>query len=101
MSEEKYQRVEIGKYIVADPYICHGKPTFRGTRVMVHFVLRSFRRGETINRLALDYQIPPEAVVEGLRLAAEALVEKYAVPYPNPLSTDELLKMDSAHQSVS
>ena len=25
----------MGRYIVADPRICHGKPTFRGTRVFV------------------------------------------------------------------
>ena len=25
----------IGRYIVADPKICHGKPTFRGTSVLV------------------------------------------------------------------
>ena len=25
----------LGRYIVADPYICHGKPTFRGTRILV------------------------------------------------------------------
>lgn len=30
----------LGRYIVADPEICHGKPTFIGTRVMVAQVLR-------------------------------------------------------------
>jgi uncharacterized protein (DUF433 family) len=25
----------IGRYIVADPEICHGQPTFRGTRILV------------------------------------------------------------------
>ncbi len=25
----------IGRYIVTDPDICHGKPTFRGTRIFV------------------------------------------------------------------
>jgi uncharacterized protein (DUF433 family) len=33
------QRVELGRYIVADPAICHGKPTFKGTRVFVADVL--------------------------------------------------------------
>lgn len=27
-------RVEVGKYIVADPLICHVKPTFNGTRIL-------------------------------------------------------------------
>ena len=29
----------MGRYIVTDPEICHGKPTFRGTRVLVADVL--------------------------------------------------------------
>ncbi len=29
----------LSRYIVADPRICHGKPTFRGTRIMVADVL--------------------------------------------------------------
>ena len=29
----------IGRYIVTDPHICHGQPTFRGTRIMVSQVL--------------------------------------------------------------
>ena len=32
-------KVTINKYIVADPAICHGKPTFEGTRIMVWQVL--------------------------------------------------------------
>jgi uncharacterized protein (DUF433 family) len=39
MSEEKYQRIEFGKHIVADQRICHGQPTFKGTRKMVHLLL--------------------------------------------------------------
>ena len=35
----------IGRYIVADPKICHGKPTFRGTRIMVWQVLEMLTRG--------------------------------------------------------
>ena len=35
----------IGRYIVADPKICHGKPTFRGTRIMVADVLEQVVEG--------------------------------------------------------
>src|SRR5712691_4679881 len=31
----KARPVELGEYIVADPRICHGRPTFKRTRVMV------------------------------------------------------------------
>lgn len=63
------KRVVINQYIVADPAICHGKPTFKGTRVMVWQVLEMLKGGAgkkeiteafpRINRLhikaALDY----------------------------------------------
>jgi uncharacterized protein (DUF433 family) len=35
----------IGRYIVTDPKICHGKPTFRGTRVLVSDVLEQVSNG--------------------------------------------------------
>lgn len=35
----------LGRYIVADPNICHGKPTFRGTRVFVADVLEQVAAG--------------------------------------------------------
>ena len=38
-------RVEINNYIVADSEICHGKPTFKGTRVMVWQVLEMLEGG--------------------------------------------------------
>ena len=40
-------RIEINKFIVADSEICHGKPTFKGTRVMVHSILEMLEAGET------------------------------------------------------
>ena len=33
------KRIVVNKYIVADPNICHGKPTFAGTRIMVWQIL--------------------------------------------------------------
>lgn len=41
------KRVTINKYILADPRICHGKPTFKGTRIMVWQVLEMLAIGET------------------------------------------------------
>lgn len=40
-------KVVINKYIVADPQICHGKPTFKGTRVMVWQILEMLSSGDT------------------------------------------------------
>jgi len=38
-------RIEINGYIVADTEICHGKPTFKGTRIMVWQVLEMLKDG--------------------------------------------------------
>jgi len=39
------KKIIINKYIVADPQICHGKPTFKGTRMMVWQVLEMLKDG--------------------------------------------------------
>lgn len=58
----------MGRYIVADPSICHGEPTFRGTRILVKDVLEQVESGmawETIIeewRGALSKKAIPEAV---------------------------------------
>ena len=46
----------LGRYIVADPAICHGEPTFRGTRIRVADVLEQVEGGmayEAIIEVAL------------------------------------------------
>lgn len=40
------KKVVINRYIVADPQICHGKPTFKGTRIMVWQILEMLSLGE-------------------------------------------------------
>ena len=39
------KRKELGQYIVADSDICHGQPTFKGTRIMVKSVLEMLAKG--------------------------------------------------------
>lgn len=39
------KRAELGRYIVADPAVCHGRVTFKGTRVFVADVLADVERG--------------------------------------------------------
>ena len=45
------KRVIINKYIVADPKICDGKPTFKGTRIMVWQILEMLKSGEGTNEI--------------------------------------------------
>jgi len=48
------KRVVINPYIVADPEICHGKPTFAGTRIMVWQILEMLAAGETAKTIRED-----------------------------------------------
>jgi uncharacterized protein (DUF433 family) len=66
----------LGRYIVADPKICHGQPTFRGTRIFVSDVLEQVATGmawETIIEQWHD-SIAKEAIAEAVQLASEALL---------------------------
>ncbi len=49
------KRIEINPYIVADPGICHGKPTFKNTRVMVWQILEMLKGGVTAGQIHKAY----------------------------------------------
>jgi uncharacterized protein (DUF433 family) len=72
------KRTELGQYIVADPEICHGKPTFKGTRIMVRTVLFYVAQGWDWDRISAEYygKVSREAIAEAVELAREALMEK-------------------------
>lgn len=48
-------KIEINKYIVADSAICHGKPTFKGTRIMVWQVLEMLQGGMSVDEIVKDF----------------------------------------------
>jgi uncharacterized protein (DUF433 family) len=72
------QGVQLGNFIVADPAICHGKPTYKGTRIMVWQVLAMLERGESWDyiRQAWPGRITDEAIAETIRLARSSLLDK-------------------------
>ena len=67
----------IGRYIVTDPNICHGKPTFRGTRIMVWQVLEQLANGMAWETIEEEWQgkVTKEAIAESVRLAGQAFIE--------------------------
>ena len=71
-------RVELGDYIVADPEICHGKPTFKGTRIMVFQVLEQVAYGTPWERIVWSWRgkVPMEAITEAVSLASQQFKEK-------------------------
>ena len=74
----------IGRYIVADPEICHGKPTFRGTRILVADVLEQVAGGLAWETIIEEWRgsVSNEAIAEAVRLSRQAFLEnvdKYAL----------------------
>jgi uncharacterized protein (DUF433 family) len=67
---------EFGKHIVADPRICHGQWTFRGTRIMVWIVLEQIAREMPWDEIVREWRggVPKEAIAEAVELARETLV---------------------------
>ena len=65
-----------GRYIVADPAICHGKPTFAGTRILVADVLEQVANGIAWEAIVDDWRgdVSKEAIAEAVRLAREVLL---------------------------
>ena len=66
------------RYIVADPKICHGKLTFKGTRIFVDDVLEMVAQG-----LAWDYiieqwhgLITKNAIKDAVMLSRESLAKE-------------------------
>jgi uncharacterized protein (DUF433 family) len=69
------QPVELGKYIVADPQICHGKPTYKGSRVMVWPVLEALEDGESWDEIiqASPGALTREAIAETVNVRDTSL----------------------------
>ena len=67
----------LGRYIVTDPKICHGKPTFRGTRIFVSDVLEMVAEGVVWETIIEQWHnsITPEAIAEAVRLSSEAFLK--------------------------
>ena len=66
----------MGRYVIADPGICHGQPTFRGTRILVSDVLEQVASGMAWEAIIEEWRgsLSREAITEAVRLAREVLV---------------------------
>jgi len=69
------ERRMLGRYVVADPAICHGKLTFVGTRIMVFQVLQMVADGMNWDTIVNEWdgKVSKEAIVEAIMLASQAL----------------------------
>jgi uncharacterized protein (DUF433 family) len=61
-------------HIITNPAILGGKPSIKGTRISVEFILELFASGATFDDVLQTYpHLHREAVEEALRFAAESL----------------------------
>lgn len=76
------KRKPVGRYIVIDKRVCHGQPTFRGTRVLVADVLDQVASGMAWDAIVEEWRgkISHEAIAEAIRLAREALIAQVPPP---------------------
>jgi len=67
----------VGRYVVTAPMICHGEPTFRGTRIMVSQVLEQVASGMDWEAICEEWRgaIGKDAIGEAVRLASQVFAE--------------------------
>ena len=67
----------LGRFVVVDSKICHGQPTFRGTRILVNDVLEQVAQGMAWQSIEEQWRgaVSRTAIAEAVRLAGKALLE--------------------------
>ena len=69
------------KFVSMDPKICHGKPCFRGTRIMVYLVLQMLEHGASYKEISEAYpELTPDHIKGALHYAAKVLENRELHP---------------------
>lgn len=72
----------MNEWISVDSKICGGKPTIRGTRIMVRNILGMVAGGYTVNRIIEAYpELGREMVEAALEYAAEVIDEEQVLAH--------------------
>jgi uncharacterized protein (DUF433 family) len=70
----------MNQWIVVDPKICAGKPTIKGTRIMVKNILGMMAGGYTIEKILAAYpELTQEMIQAALEYAAAVIDEEQVV----------------------
>ena len=82
------ERTMLGRFVVVDPEICHGQPTFAGTRVLVADVLEQVAMGLAWETIVEEWRgrVPREAIAEAVNLARSALLDRIADQAPTVIA---------------
>lgn len=74
------------KWIIADPEICHGKPIFKGTRILVSDVIELIAHGEPIKEILKEYpSLNKEMIREALEYSAKIIRGEHYVKFKVPV----------------
>ena len=64
-------RIDINEHIVADSEICHGKPAFKNTRIMVWQILEMLQDGASFKEITKAFpSLTKEHIKAALQYAA-------------------------------
>lgn len=65
---------QLGRHIVTEPKVCHGQPTFRGTRILMADVLDQIADGVAWETIIEKWHgsLTAEAIAEVVNLAGRA-----------------------------
>ena len=73
--------VNLEDFISVHPDICHGKPCFKGTRIMVYLVLEMLEDGASADEILQAYpDLSAEHIKAALHYAAKVLEEREFYP---------------------
>jgi len=69
-------RKALGQHVVVDTAVCHGRPTFRGTRIFVSDVLEQVASGMAWEAIVEEWRgaVTLDAIAEAVRLARDAFL---------------------------
>ncbi len=76
VGDQTYEFLPLSDHVVCAPGFCHGRPTFKYTRVEVAGVLELLAAGHSVEEIAADFgrpEITREAILDAVRLAVKAL----------------------------
>lgn len=79
------KKVIINDFLVADPKICHGKPTFKGTRIMVWQILEMLGSNMTPKEIIKDFpSLNKKHIKAALDYASSLTKEGYVIVNTQP-----------------
>ena len=81
-------KASLGRFICADPKVCHGQLTFRGTRILVSDVLELVASGMDWDDIVKEChgRVSRRAIAEAIRLAGRIIAERHDRRPQRPVS---------------